>query len=134
MQSYKILNNTKLKEYKMIGAHLVYLFYLTLKYKKPDEYYEIFIKKSQSGDVITRLQNEFYFDKREAQYVNDSLSALDNDDKLKDMSMSLNDSDNFPHANLRIIDINNDEVRIYGDYRTLKINSFSNWGGTLILS
>lgn len=43
IQSYKIMLDNFLAEYEMIGAHIIYLFYLTLKYKEPVFFNELFI-------------------------------------------------------------------------------------------
>lgn len=131
MQSYKILNNTKLSEYEIVGARFVYLFYLTLKYKKPDMYYEIFIKKSKATDVIRQLQKDFYFNKTEASYINDSLNALDSDDKFNIMSMDLYDFESTKYKSLRIKSIENNTVRPLDDYYVFKIDAFSVWGNIL---
>ncbi len=56
LQSYKIMLNNFLGEYKMVGAHMIYLFYLSLKYKQPQKFNSIFIDSSQ---YKTYLENEF---------------------------------------------------------------------------
>lgn len=43
IQSYKIMLDNFLYKYKMVGAHIIYLFYLTLKYKEPEFFSELFI-------------------------------------------------------------------------------------------
>jgi len=131
MQSYKLLNNTKLNEYIVIGAHLVYLFYLTLKYKKHDVYYEIFVKKSRPTNVVRQLEKEFYFDKSEACYINESMYKLDNDDKFYMMSMNLYDFENLECKNIRIKEVKNNTIHTDDYYRGLKIGPFSHWGNLL---
>lgn len=56
LQSYKIMLSNFLREYKMIGAHMIYIFYLALKYKKSDMFYKTFLDTaSYKGFIQTEL-------------------------------------------------------------------------------
>lgn len=57
LQSYKIMLSNFLVNYNLIGAHMIYIFYLSLKYKKPEMFSKIFIEKivHKESDV-----NDFY--------------------------------------------------------------------------
>ncbi len=52
LQSYKIMLNNFLGDYKMLGAHMIYIFYLALKYKKPDMFYKTFLDTASYKSFI----------------------------------------------------------------------------------
>lgn len=43
IQSYKMMLDNFLSQYEMVGAHIIYLFYLTMKYKKPTLFNELIV-------------------------------------------------------------------------------------------
>ncbi len=52
IQSYKIMLDNFLKNYKNLGAHIIYLFYLTLKYKYPVIFNKIFLENLSVGSEL----------------------------------------------------------------------------------
>ena len=65
IQSYKIMTNNFLCNYEEIAAHMIYIFFLTLKYKFPKIFSMIFISKAfdnrYSEDVVyKKLHNYFW--------------------------------------------------------------------------
>jgi len=65
IQSYKIMLNSFLKEYHMVAAHMIYVFCIALKYKKPRLFEETFIeafnreKFKEIEEIISRHFNEY---------------------------------------------------------------------------
>ena len=59
LQSYNIMLNNFLKEYHMFGAHMIYLFYLSLKYKQPHIFHELFVEKSSDARLISDRISSF---------------------------------------------------------------------------
>lgn len=55
IQSYGIMLKNFLGEYKMVGAHFIYIFYLSLKYKKPDLYNDIFVNKVSYVEKVSPI-------------------------------------------------------------------------------
>lgn len=131
IQSYKILNNTQLHKYSIIGAHCVYLFYLTLKYKKPDVYNEIFAKKTVQKNVVTQLEKDFCFDGTEGVYINDSIRSLDNNEQLMTRSMALYELGRLSYRAFRIKKIQNNSILSYNDFSTIRMDDISIWGNIL---
>ena len=59
IQSYKIMLNRFLQNYTMLGAHEIYLFYLTIKYKKPRMFENVFLSPNISGELDSFVENNF---------------------------------------------------------------------------
>ena len=49
LQSYIIMSDNFLKNYDMVGAHFIYIFYLSLKYKYPELFQKIFIDAAEAN-------------------------------------------------------------------------------------
>ena len=134
MQSYKILNDTKLKEYKILDAHFVYLFYLILKYKMPDIYFKIFVDKSQTTESIALIRNSSPFDLYETSenvILIESFDNLEDDNKLYARKMNLYSEGATIYKELEIESINHEKIKIKGDYRVIEIDDYTNWGNVL---
>lgn len=134
LQSYKILNDTKLKTYKLLGAHFVYLFYLTLKYKRPEIYSGIFIDKSQTNVGILELRDNSVFniyETNENVYLNSSIDNLNNDEKFYAKTMNLYDENLCAYNKIAIENVAGERVKIKEDYRTIRIDEYAVWGNIL---
>lgn len=131
IQSYKILSDTKLKEYRILGAHFVYLFYLTLKYKRPDIYREIFIKNENLDDYCKKIENNYSFTVDEEVYIRTSILALNNNAKLGTLPRDMYNGSRKEYIRVIPISTSDNEMKIKGDHRPLSINEFSIWGNIL---
>ncbi|MBQ7975665.1 MAG: hypothetical protein IJ300_08280, partial [Clostridia bacterium] len=86
LQSYNIMLSNFLKEYQMIGAHMIYLFYLSLKYKQPDLFHKIFVdtssyRQSIQHEGVDFLKNTLYDNK----WIHSSVDTMLKDLQFKDI-------------------------------------------------
>lgn len=64
IQSYKIMVNNFLSNYNDVAAHMIYIFFLSLKYKYPDLFTSIFVNKSRDisyieNNIFKKLKSSF---------------------------------------------------------------------------
>ncbi|MCH5210717.1 MAG: hypothetical protein J1F01_07115 [Oscillospiraceae bacterium] len=68
VQSYRIMLDNFLYKYQMVGAHIIYLFYLTLKYKESELFNELVvntpsaIKINQHPKIMQLAENNFWIE------------------------------------------------------------------------
>ena len=130
IQSYKILYDTKLNEYTMIEAHFVYLFYLTLKYKMPNIYHEVFIDKSKTPGNISQIISEFQR-KIQNRYILASFENLLYDDIFQKRKMVLYSGEIEKTREIFISEINGNKIMLEGAYWTTAMDQNTNWGRVL---
>lgn len=112
IQSYKIMLDNFLSKYHTSIAHTMYLFYLTLKYKNPELFYNLIVNTPSS--VINHIEQYFKINK----FVDNNnwlnLEILHKTKKLKDMALSvlLNTFGNTSYENAYITDVNDHKVTI----------------------
>lgn len=112
IQSYKIMLDNFLSKYHTSIAHTMYLFYLTLKYKNPELFYNLIVNTPSS--VINHIEQYFKINK----FVDNNnwlnLGILHETKKLKDMALSvlLNTFGNTSYENAYITDVNDHKVTI----------------------
>lgn len=112
IQSYKIMLDNFLSKYNTSIAHTMYLFYLTLKYKNPELFYNLIVNTPSS--VINHIEQYFKINK----FVDNNnwlnLEILHETKKLKDMALSvlLNTFGNTSYENAYITDVNDHKVTI----------------------
>lgn len=112
IQSYKIMLDNFLSKYHTSIAHTMYLFYLTLKYKNPELFYNLIVNTPSS--VINHIEQYFKINK----FVDNNnwlnLEILHETKKLKDMALSvlLNTFGNTSYENAYITDVNDHKVTI----------------------
>ena len=83
IQSYKIMLNQFLSKYNIIGAHMIYLFYLAMKYKKPEVFEKVFLDTvSYNAYIQSDLKNfvEQYFDNP---WIKSTIAILSADTNLQ---------------------------------------------------
>ena len=112
IQSYKIMLDNFLSKYHTSIAHTMYLFYLTLKYKNPELFYNLIV--NTPSRVINHIEQYFKINK----FVDNNnwlnLEILHETKKLKDMALSvlLNTFGNTSYENAYITDVNDHKVTI----------------------
>ena len=112
IQSYKIMLDNFLSKYHTSIAHTMYLFYLTLKYKNPELFYNLIVNTPSS--VINHIEQYSKINK----FVDNNnwlnLEILHETKKLKDMALSvlLNTFGNTSYENAYITDVNDHKVTI----------------------
>lgn len=87
IQTYKIMLDNFLHKYRMVGAHIIYLFYLTLKYKEPEFFDKLVV--NSSSDIFALLSDyprikEFI---ENNSWLNESIEHLYETKHLKDIDM-----------------------------------------------
>lgn len=89
IQTYKIMLDNFLCKYQMVSAHIIYLFYLTLKYKEPDLFgklvtnypadFSVPLSEHSKIKELTEYNNNIW--------LNESIGYLYNTKYLKDIDM-----------------------------------------------
>lgn len=112
IQSYKIMLDNFLSIYHTSIAHTMYLFYLTLKYKNPELFYNLIVNTPSS--VINHIEQYFKINKFADNNNWLNLEILHKTKKLKDMALSvlLNTFGNTSYENAYITDVNDHKVTI----------------------
>lgn len=131
MRSYKILNDTKLKEYKILDSHFVYLFYLALKYKRPEIYTEIFIDQSQYTDAV--LDN-LVFDmcrKSENIYLKRSVESLSENNDFYHKAADIYDNEEVYREHISVETVRNGRIIGKGSYQSYSMDDYTHWGNIL---
>ncbi len=134
IQSYKIMLDNFLGKYKMVGAHIIYLFYLTLKYKEPEFFDKLVV--NCSADLF-KLLNEYPKIKELTEYnnniwLNNSLGHLYPTKHLKDIDMycGYDDKGESPYSvKVFIVGLSDDSMKVrfrsgergFGTWNTDKI-------------
>lgn len=134
MQSYKILYDTKLKDYNLIDVQMVYLFYLFLKYKHPNLYYRIFIDKSEDCDTLQELMHKSIFNIYDNKYLTASFNALLDDEILFNVKKDLCISENNLHQTILIGSVDKDALHEQNSNQIYHIIPKTSWGDILFYS
>ncbi len=131
MQSYKLLYDTKLKEYVMIEAHMVYLFYLMLKYKKPDIYKKIFSDSTPERDEVWKMIAKYLDNIPTNEYIDASIYNLNRREKLDLRKMDMYSSGGKEEINVSIAKVVKNAVFFKGYTFESKLFPGDSWGKIL---
>lgn len=116
LQSLKIMLNHFLLNYDNAGAYYIYIFYLSLKYKKPEMFNEIFLEKS-FGKLSN--QNDFYtfvsgsFNKNI--YIKSTVDAFKSDKTLDKTEFNFKDIDgnSYNSRQIKIATVKDNKIFYY---------------------
>lgn len=131
IQSYKILYDTKLKDYAIVDVNLVYLFYLILKYKRPEVYHNIFISNVNIENTVGQLIKEFRYNLCKNEFFNASIDGLLNNSKLYKSKMNICTGSDVIVRNETISSVDGKSFRFNNDYKYGTIGDNTNWGKIL---
>lgn len=86
IQSYKIMLDSFLSKYIIPGAHMVYIFYLSLKYKYPEIFYEIFIKSPLDTQISkNHIRDILNASNMNNPWISDTIGPISVNTPLKDL-------------------------------------------------
>lgn len=142
LQSYKIMLDNFLKNYKMVGAHMIYIFYMSLKYKCPRLFNKVFIDTAEvSCKEVIKTELASLIEKicPENKWIMASIQVMKEDLILEKMEVQAEcdeRGDSESHLKYRIVTVEDKEVTLsyqnggFGRYKQNKrrnpIKSFGN--------
>lgn len=103
IQSYKIMVNNFLFNHNNVDAHMIYIFFLSLKYKQPNLFNLIFINKSTNknyteNEIFKRLRQYF----RKNACIQSALNFISKQEQLCECTFNLdNEGSSFKIKQLR---------------------------------
>lgn len=103
LQSLKIMLSHFLLDYDSAGAYYIYIFYLSLKYKKPDMFNKIFLEKSfakqsNQNDFFTFVSDSF----RKNIWIKSTVDTIKSNKTLAETEYNLKDIDGSSYGSNRI--------------------------------
>ena len=113
IKNYKIMFDNFLKDYKLSLAHLLYLFFLTFKYKKPNLFESVFIAKNKDKNLLEEYDKLKGYASAAIPSVACALKHIRDDNTLPELHLPLfcDYTGRLGHDHVSIISVSNNSIQ-----------------------
>ena len=113
IKNYKIMFDNFLKDYKLSLAHLLYLFFLTFKYKKPNLFESVFIAKNKDKNLLEEYDKLKGYASAAIPSVACALKHIRDDNILLELHLPLfcDYTGRLGHDHVSIISVSNNSIQ-----------------------